>query len=68
MGLLPAMETEVKIHPSVILVSLLISSSPLNRRKAMRFPMKPDDMFIAQNIPEFLVMVSGSELLVRINP
>ena len=34
----------------------------------MRFPMNPEDMFMAQNIPEFLVMVSGSELLASRNP
>ena len=64
----PAIETEVRIQPRVILVSLSISVSPLNNRKAIRLPMKPDDIFIAQNIPEFLVIVSGSELFASMNP
>ena len=64
----PAKDTEVRIAPRVILVSFSISSFPLNKRKAMRFPMKPEDMFMAQNMPEFLVMVSGSELFASRNP
>ena len=31
----------------------------------MRFPMTALDMFIAQKMPEFLVIVSSSELLAR---
>ena len=35
------------------------------RKYEMRFPMTALDMFIAQKMPEFLVIVSSSELLAR---
>ena len=35
----------------------------LKRKKASVFPMKEEDMFIAQKTPEFRVIVVGSELL-----
>merc|ERR1719153_1557878 len=40
-----------------------IRSSSLKSKKARVFPMKLEDMFIAQKTPEFRVIVVGSELL-----
>ena len=61
----PEMVTEVRIQPSVIQVCLSRISWSWNRKKLIRFPMTLEDMFIAQKIPEFLVIVSSSELFER---
>ena len=61
----PEMVTEVRIQPSVIQVCLSRISWSWNRKKLIRFPMTLEDMFIAQKIPELLVIVSSSELFER---
>merc|ERR1719192_1517937 len=45
-----------------------IRSSSLKSKKARVFPMKLEDMFIAQKTPEFRVIVVGSELLASTLP
>ena len=62
---MPAPETAVRMIASTFLVSLVMLASSLKRKKARRFPMKEEDMFIAQKTPEFLVIVLGSELFAR---
>ena len=47
---------------SVCFLSVLMKRT-LKRKKASVFPMKEEDMFIAQKTPEFRVIVVGSELL-----
>ena len=59
---IPAAVTEVRIPPRLTQECLWIRSSSRNRKKEERFPMTPDSLRIAQNIPEFLVIVSLSEL------
>jgi hypothetical protein len=51
--------------PRVFRVAAVMYSSPWNMKKHCRFPMSSEDMDMAQNIAEFLVMVSGFELLAR---
>ena len=65
MSNIPAAVTEVRRAPRVTQVCLRIRSSLRNRKKEARFPMTPESFRIAQNIPEFLVIVSLSELCVR---
>ena len=62
---IPAAVTDVRMTPRVTQECLVIRSSSLNRKKEERFPMTPETFRIAQNIPEFLVIVSLSELCVR---
>merc|ERR1719323_632716 len=45
-----------------------ITSSSLKSKKARVFPMKLEDMFIAQKTPELRVIVVGSELLASTLP
>merc|ERR1719361_3404545 len=59
----PTPETEVKMIARTFFVPSVITSSSLKRKKASVFPMKEEDMFIAQKTPEFRVIVVGSELL-----
>ena len=44
---------------------VMSSNVTWKRKYEMRFPMTALDMFIAQKMPEFLVIVSSSELLAR---
>ena len=62
---IPAAVTEVRIPPRVTQDCLWIRSSSRNRKKDERFPITPDSLRIAQKMPEFLVIVSLSELSVR---
>ena len=62
---MPAPATAVSIAPRVIQVVSLMISWSWKRKKEIRFPMMLEDMFMAQNIPEFRVMVSSSEFRAR---
>ena len=62
---IPAAVTDVKMPPRLTQEFLWIRSSTRNRKKEERLPMTPESFRIAQNIPEFLVIVSLSELCDR---
>ena len=67
-GTNPAAVTPVIMAPSSFQDSSAIISWSWNKKKETRFATKLELMFIAQNIPEFLVIVSSSELSARIGP
>ena len=67
-GTNPAAVTPVMMAPSSFQDSSAIISWSWNRKKETRFATRLELMFIAQNIPEFLVIVSSSELFARIGP
>ena len=67
-GTNPAAVTPVMMAPSSFQDSSAIISWSKNRKKETRFATRLELMFIAQNIPEFLVIVSSSELFARIGP
>ena len=62
---MPSPDTAVSTAPSSAQVRRSRISWSWNKKKAARFPIKPEVFNMAQNMPEFLVMVTESELRVR---
>ena len=62
---MPSPDTEVSTAPSSTQVRLSRISWSWNKKKAARFPINPEVFNMAQKMPEFLVIVSSSELLAR---
>ena len=62
---MPSPDTEVSTAPSSTQVRRCRVSWSRNKKKAAMFPIKPEVFNMAQNMPEFLVMVTESELRVR---
>ena len=62
---MPSPDTEVSTAPSSTQVRRSRISWSWNKKKAAMFPINPEVFNMAQNIPEFLVMVEVSELRVR---
>ena len=65
---MPEPVTAVRMAPSSTQLSSWMTSCSWNRKKETRLAITLELMFIAQNIPEFLVIVSSSEFLARMVP
>ena len=62
---MPSPDTAVSTAPSSTQVRRSRVSWSWNKKKAARFPINPEVFNMAQKMPEFLVMVTESELRVR---
>ena len=67
-GTNPEAVTPVMMAPSMTQDSSMIISWSWNMKKETRLATRLELIFMAQNIPEFLVIVSSSELSARIGP